>query len=329
MYRKDKLVIEKYKNKVLAGQDLNFGEALELATTADPAELYQAADQLRQKLHKHSLDLCSIVNAKSGKCSEDCKFCAQSAHYDVEVVTYDTIDIEKALVLAKENELHGVQRFSLVTAGRSVSEKNLEEFRLIFQQLQEQTKLSLCASMGFLTPEKAGRLKEMGVSRYHCNLETSRSFFPRVCTTHTWDEKVATIKIARDAGMDICSGGIIGLGESLAQRLELAFELRELEVLSIPLNILTPIKETPFADIKPLSVAEVLTCVAMFRFINPMAVIRLAGGRNLLGEEQPKCFTSGANGAIVGNYLTTIGNNLTEDIAMFRALGFDVIASEK
>lgn len=317
-------VIEKYTNQVLAGHDLEFGEALKLATTANPAELYQAADVLRRKLHKNSIDLCSIVNAKSGKCSEDCKFCAQSSHYNVEVDTYNSIDVVKAVTLAKENEQHGVQRFSLVTAGRSVSEENLEDFRLIYQQIQNETHLSLCASMGFLTPEKALKLKEMGVSRYHCNLETSRSFFPQVCSTHTWDEKVATIKIARDAGLEVCSGGIVGLGETLEQRLELAFELRELRILSIPLNILTPIKETPFAHIKPLSVAEVLTCVAMFRFINPMAVIRLAGGRNLLGEEQSSCFTAGANGAIVGNYLTTAGNSLEEDIGMFRTLGFDV-----
>jgi biotin synthase len=322
-------VIEKYMDRVLAGHDLEFGEALELAAGADPAELYQAADELRQRLHKNSLDLCSIVNAKSGKCSEDCKFCAQSSHYDVEVMTYDLVDVVKAVSLAKENEQFGVQRFSLVTAGRTVSEKNLEEFRLIYKRLQEETQLSLCASMGFLTLEKALKLKEMGVTRYHCNLETSRSFFPRVCTSHTWDEKVATIKIAREAGMEVCSGGIIGMGESFEQRLELAFELRELEILSIPLNILTPIKETPFADIRPFSVAEVLTCVAMFRFINPLAVIRLAGGRNLLGDEQKKCFTVGANGAIVGNYLTTVGNSLGEDIAMFRALGFDIAESSK
>lgn len=316
-------------NRVLAGHDLEFGEALKLAITADPAELYQAADELRQKLHKNSLDLCSIVNAKSGKCSEDCKFCAQSSHYDVEVATYDVVDVVQAVALAKENEQLGVQRFSLVTAGRTVSEKNLEEFRLIYKRLQEETQLSLCASMGFLTPEKALKLKEMGVTRYHCNLETSRSFFPKVCSSHTWDEKVATIKIARGAGLDVCSGGIIGMGESFEQRLELAFELRELGILSIPLNILTPIKETPFADIKPLSVAEVLTCVAMFRFINPLAVIRLAGGRNLLGGEQKRCFAAGANGAIVGNYLTTVGNSLVEDIEMFRSLGFDVADEQK
>jgi len=316
-------------SRVLAGQDLEFAEALELAEGADPAELYQAADELRQRLHKNSLDLCSIVNARSGKCSEDCKFCAQSSHYDVEVATYDVVDIVKAVSLAKENQQLGVRRFSLVTAGREVSEKSLEEFRLIYQRLQQETQMSFCASMGFLTPEKAIKLKEMGVTRYHCNLETCRSFFGRVCSSHTWDEKVATIKIAREAGLEVCSGGIIGMGESLEQRLELAFELRELDILSIPLNILTPIKETPFADITPLSVAEVLTCVAMFRFINPKAVIRLAGGRNLLGDEQKRCFTSGANGAIVGNYLTTVGNSLSEDIEMFRALGFDVAEQEK
>lgn len=322
-------MIEETILQILSGKNLQFDEAFELARTADPTELYRAADELRKKLHNNSLDLCSIVNAKSGKCSEDCKFCAQSAHYDVEVVTYDVVDVAQAVQLAKENEQYGVQRFSLVTAGRTVSERHLEEFRTLYKQLSEQTGLLFCASMGLLSREKAMKLKEMGVTRYHCNLETSRSYFPSVCTTHTWDEKVATIKIARDAGLDVCSGGIIGMGESLAQRLELAFELRELDILSIPLNILTPIKDTPFAHMQPLSVGEVLTCVAMFRLINPLAVIRLAGGRNLLGDEQRKCFTAGANGAIVGNYLTTVGNTLSEDIEMFRALGFDLKINQR
>lgn len=317
-------VIEKYMQRILAGENLQFREAMELAGQAEPTELYQAADTLRRKLHKDCLDLCSIVNAKSGKCSEDCKFCAQSAHYDVEVASYDVVDVVQAVSMAKENERHGVSRFSLVTAGRTVSEQHLEEFRQIYKELQQETGLSLCASMGFLTREKAEKLKEMGVGRYHCNLETCRSFFPEVCTSHTWDEKVATIKIAQDVGLEVCSGGIVGMGESFEQRLELAFELRELGITSIPLNILTPIQDTPFADLKPLSVAEVLTCVAMFRFINPMAVIRLAGGRNMLGNEQRKCFTSGANGSIVGNFLTTAGNSLDEDIQMFKELGFEL-----
>ena len=200
-------LIETYTQKILAGKNLQFGEALELASTADPAELYQAADALRRKLHKNSIDLCSIVNAKSGKCSEDCKFCAQSSHYDVEVASYDVVDVVQAVTLARQNEQHGVKRFSLVSAGRTVSEKHLEEFRVIYRRLREETNLSFCASMGFLSREKAEKLKDMGVTRYHCNLETCRSFFPEVCSSHTWDEKVATIKTAQDVGLDVCSGG--------------------------------------------------------------------------------------------------------------------------
>ena len=317
-------MIEDFTKKVLAGAEISFDDALNIACNVESAKLYQEADKLRRAIHKNKLAICSIINAKAGKCSEDCKFCAQSAHYDVEVASYDLVDPVEAVKLAKESEQSGVQRFSLVTAGKEVSEQHLAEFKEIYKKLQENTQLSFCASMGFLTAEKAIKLKEMGVSRYHCNLETCRSFFPNVCTSHTWDEKVATIKIAQDAGLEVCSGGLIGLGESLEQRLELAFELRELGILSVPLNILNPIKNTPFENLNPLSVAEVLTSVAMFRFILPNAVIRLAGGRNLLGEEQGKCFTSGANGSIVGNYLTTLGNSLEEDIKMFKELGFDV-----
>lgn len=322
-------MIEKFTEKVLSGYEISLGDALTIATDVQPARLYKEADRLRRAIHKNKLDLCSIVNAKAGKCSEDCKFCAQSANYDVEVASYDLVDPVKAIALAKENELAGVERFSLVTAGRTVSEKNLAKFRKIYKELRSDTGMSLCASMGFLTVEKAIKLKEMGVSRYHCNLETCRSFFPNVCTTHTWDEKVATIKIAQDAGLEVCSGGIIGLGESLEQRLELAFELRELGILSVPLNILNPIKNTPFEDLAPLSVTDVLTCVAMFRLILPNAVIRIGGGRDMLGNEQSKCFTSGANGSIVGNYLTTMGSSLEEDVRMFKELGFDIHDNQK
>jgi len=316
-------MINTYKQLVLSGKQLNFGQAVELAKCKPPSELYKAADELRRALHSNHFDLCSIVNAKSGKCSENCKFCAQSTHYDVEVETYDVVDKEIAVTLARENEEQGVKRFSLVTAGRSVSDLQLDKFEKIYRRLRQETSLSFCASMGFLTAEKAERLKEMGVKRYHCNLETCKSFFPEICTSHSWEDKINTIKIAQNAGLEVCSGGIIGMGETLEQRLELAFELRELGILSIPLNILTPIKNTPFANLKPLDVGEVLTCVAMFRFINPQAIVRLAGGRNLLGDEQDRCFTSGANGSIVGDYLTTIGNSLSEDIRMFKDLGFD------
>lgn len=287
--------------------------------------LLEAADDLRQRLHGSHFDLCSIINARSGKCSENCKFCAQSAHYNVEVETYNLVDGEKAVALARENEEAGVGRFSLVTAGHHVSEKDLrEQFAPIYSQLQQERKISLCASMGFLTKGRAEILYSLGVRRYHCNLETCRSYFPEVCTTHTWEQKVETLKIARAAGMNICSGGILGLGESFQQRLELAFELRELDVGSVPINILMPIEKTPFAGLEPISKEDVLIAVAMFRLILPKAVIRIAGGRNHLGMEQSRFFTAGANGAIVGNYLTTSGSGLTEDIAMLHSLGFEL-----
>ncbi|SDP76670.1 biotin synthase BioB [Desulforhopalus singaporensis] len=313
--------------RIRNGSGLNFDEALQLAHSDNPRQLYQAADELRKTFHNEEIDLCSIVNARSGRCSENCKFCAQSSWYPVDIDTYEIIDEATALQAARENEAAGVTRFSLVAAGRSVSEQHIEQFGKIYEKIAAETDMSLCASMGFLTPHKAEMLKAIGVKRYHCNLETSRSFFANVCTTHTWEEKVKTIETAREAGLEVCSGGIIGMGETLKQRLELAFELQALNIRSIPLNILTPIANTPYGGIKPIGVSEVLTSIAMFRFINPEAIIRLAGGRNMLGNKQSACFTSGANGAIVGNYLTTAGNNLEQDIAMFRSLGYAIASS--
>lgn len=307
---------------IRSGGNLDFDQALELASGTEPTALYEAADRLRKELHGDHFDLCSIINARSGKCSENCKFCAQSSRYQTEIETYDIISYEEVRRQGLENESLGVVRYSLVTAGREVSEDDIESFAAMYGQLGHESDLYFCASMGFLTREKAETLVEAGVRRYHCNLETCRSFFPSICTSHTWEDKVETIEIARAAGMDICSGGIIGLGESFEQRLELAFELRELEVLSIPLNILTPIPGTPLGKLSLLSVGEVLTGIAMFRFINPQAVVRLAGGRAQLGDEQYRCFQAGANGAMVGNYLTTAGNSIAEDLQMIESLGF-------
>ncbi len=314
--------IDRIVEQILSGRDMDFDQAMELAETGTPEELYQAADSVRLVIHGNSFDLCSIVNARSGRCSEDCRFCAQSGHYAADIAVYDIVGDEEALTQAKDNDAHGVGRLSLVAAGRTASLAQLEEYGRIYRLIREKTGLSFCASMGMLTREKAELLRSYGVERYHCNLEASREFFPQVCTTHTWEEKVATIRIAREAGMEICSGGIIGMGETLQNRLELAFELRELGVLSIPINILTAIANTPFADLEPLALSDILTSIALFRLINPRAVVRLAGGRSLMAKDQYRCFTSGANGAIVGNYLTTVGNSLTEDLAAIRDLGF-------
>jgi biotin synthase len=304
------------------GDDIDFDQALKLATTVQPEELWRAADTVRRMVHGDIFDLCSIINAKSGRCSEDCRFCAQSGHYETAIETYDIIGTNEALIQGKDNDAHGVGRYSLVTAGRTVTLRQLEAYGKIYKELQEHTGLKLCASMGLLTREKAELLRSYGVNRYHCNLEACRSYFSRVCTTHTWEDKVETIQIARAGGLEVCSGGIIGMGESLQHRLELAFELRDLEVLSIPINVLTPIANTPFEDLQPLTLSEILTCIAIFRLIHPKAVIRLAGGRSRMGVEQYRCFTAGANGAIVGNYLTTVGNSLDQDLQIIRGLGF-------
>ena len=307
---------------IRSGANLDFDQALQVAAESEPTALYEAGDRLRKEMHGDHFDLCSIINARSGKCSENCKFCAQSSRYQTEIETYDIVSYEEVRRQGLENESLGVVRYSLVTAGREVSARDIESFAAMYGQLGHESDLYFCASMGFLTREKADKLVESGVKRYHCNLETCRSFFPQICTTHRWEDKVETIRIARAAGMDICSGGIIGLGESFEQRLELAFELRELDVLSIPINILTPIPGTPLGEVERLSLGEVLTCIAMFRLINPRAVVRLAGGRAQLGDEQYRCFQAGANGAIVGNYLTTAGNSIVEDLQMIESLGF-------
>jgi len=311
------------------GRALNHDQALALARTAGLDELCRAADSIRLIFHANSFSPCSIINARCGQCSEDCRYCAQSARYPAAIDSYEQIDTETALAQARENDRFGVRRLSLVTAGRSVTDTQLKRLGHLYTGLGRETNLFFCASMGFLTPEKAGQLAAFGVRRYHCNLESCREFFPQVCTTHTWEEKVATIRIARAAGMEICSGGIIGMGETLEQRIQLAFELRELEVLSIPINILTPIPGTPMAEVEPIPFPEVLRAIALFRLINPRAVIRLAGGRNQFGDDQYQFFQAGANGAIVGNYLTTAGNGLEQDLRMIGGMGFEFLGRER
>lgn len=313
---------EQTESLILGGNLIDRETAELLAGETDLEEIWDAADRIRQHFHGSRFALCSIINAKSGRCSEDCRFCAQSAHHQSNIDEYDVIDLDRALEIAADNDSHNVHRISLVTSGRSVTDSTLEQMEKLYNSISQSTMMKLCGSMGLLSREKVERLKDMGVVRYHCNLEASRNFFPTVCTTHTWEEKVETLQLARDAGMSICSGGIIGMGETMQDRIDLAFELRELEVDSIPINILTPIPGTPLADLEPLTLEEVLTTIALFRFINPQAVIRIAGGRQQLGKDQYRCFMAGANGAMVGNYLTTTGGSIEEDLRNFTMMGF-------
>ena len=309
--------------EICRGRRLTLDQAMDLAENESIASLAALADFLRRHFHGDRADLCSIINAKAGKCPENCAFCAQSAHWPSAVAeSYNCIDANVALAMAKRNEADGVTRFSLVTAGRELSDSQLTSCIDILRRLSQETRLSLCASMGILTPAKAARLYAAGARRYHCNLETSREFFPHICTSHRWEDKITTLTIARDAGLELCSGGIIGMGESRRDRLSLAISLREVGARSIPINILNPIAGTPLFKTPPLPHEEILLTFAMFRILVPEAVIRTAGGRSLLGKAQEDCFRAGANGAIVGNYLTTLGRDIESDLAMLARLGF-------
>ena len=313
--------VQQAHETILAGKQIDRPTALRLLA-ADQQDLWQAADALRRHFMGDHFDLCSIINAKSGNCTENCRFCAQSARHHTGIDTYQAIAEDEAMTQALDNDSFGVHRISLVTSGRSLSGETLTELTHLYGKMAETTSMLFCASAGFLDQQIADTLYAAGVRRYHCNLEASKNFFPQVCTTHTWEEKVETLHLARETGMSLCSGGIIGMGESVEDRIDMAFELRDLEVKSIPINILTPIAGTPLAELTPLSTKEVLTTVALYRFINPDAVIRMAGGRQQLGDDQYRCFAAGANGAIVGNYLTTTGAGIEDDLRQLSAMGF-------
>jgi len=309
-------------DRVLSGSPVDRETARKLAACPDRQSLREQADALRRHFRGNRFHLCSIINARSGNCTENCRFCAQSARYQTGVDTYTIIDRKRALLIARDNDVHRVDRLSLVTSGHSVDEETLGQLAELYAEIRRETAMDCCASMGFLDQDRAEQLEAMGVSRYHCNLEASKASFANICTSHSWQDKVDTLKIAETAGMSLCSGGIIGMGESMNDRIDLALELRGLGVKSIPINILTPIPGTPLAHLPPLSLEEVLTTLALFRFINPDAVIRMAGGRQQLGPDQYQCFAAGANGAIVGNFLTTAGSSIAQDLQRLAAMGF-------
>lgn len=319
--------IKEIEKKVLEKQDVNFEEAIKLSTINGGEALGQlcnSANKIREFFSGKEVDFCTIMNAKSGSCSEDCKFCAQSVHYKTGVKTYELVSKEATLKLAKENETEGVNRFSLVTSGKGINERDFEKILDIYEELNKELKMNLCASLGIIGYEQFMKLRDKGITMYHHNLETSRDYYKSICTTHDYDERIDTINAAKKAGMEICSGGIIGLGEKREDRIKLAFELKELGVKSIPVNVLNPVKGTPLEDAKALSQEEILKTIAIFRFINPEAYIRLAGGRNLIDECGKNCFNAGANATITGNYLTTSGNKICDDHKMINELKLKV-----
>ena len=293
-------------------------------------ELYELAHRTTRKYLGNRFDSCSIINAKSGNCSENCKWCSQSVFSRCNIEKYPLVSVDRAVKEGLYNSSFGIKRFSLVTSGKRVSKKEIDEICKIVKALKETGKIIPCISLGLIDEEDMNKLTAAGVTRYHCNMESSPSYFGKLCTTHTQEEKIKTLKAAEKAGLSLCSGGIIGMGETMVDRIELALLLRDLNVKSIPINFLNPIKGTPLQDAKPLTEDEILTTIAIFRLINPTAFLRFAGGRALISKEiQEKALYIGINSAIMGDMLTTLGNSARNDIAMFKAAGYKWEADSK
>ena len=302
-------------------------EALALAEVGNEALflLFEAA-QVRRKAHQgEKVFLCSIVNAKSGKCSQDCAFCAQSASHETGVDIYPLMDeetlVERGLAMARA----GATRFGIVTSGHSLNDGEIDRVCRVVERLRKETSLIICGSLGMLDAKRGARLLASGMGRYHHNLETARSHFDAICTTHTYDEDIETVQVAAELGFGVCSGGILGMGEDWAQRVELALTLRDLNADTIPLNFLTPVAGTRMANRPLMPALDALKCVSLFRIIAPGKRITLCGGREItLKDFQPRLFSAGADGLMVGNYLTTQGRSLEDDLKMVAEAGLIV-----
>lgn len=311
------------KERIMSGDLITREEALELYQ--EPLEeLCRAADEIRRHFCGNRFDMCTIINGKSGQCSEDCKYCAQSSFYHSHVQEYPLLEEEEILSQAKVCHSQGVLRYSIVTSGKRLHSEEVERMCRTVKKIREESGISVCVSFGLLEEEQFRLLKDAGASRVHNNLETSRRNFPNVCTTHSFDDKTAAIRAAQNAGLSVCSGGIMGLGETPEDRIDMALALRELGIRSVPVNLLNPIPGTPYEHLPLLTNEEMCRITAVFRFLLPDASIRLAGGRGLLPDKGKACFQSGANAAISGDMLTTAGISVKTDMELLAGLGYEV-----
>lgn len=320
-----KNILQTALDKGLKGCGLTPQEAEGLIWLGDESvyELLAVSEQVRRHHKGVEVNLCAIVNAKSGLCKEDCTFCAQSVKYDTGVKEYPMLAPEEIVNSAREAQGFGAREFSIVTSGTRVEkEKDVEALLTALQDMKDEVGMERCASLGILKREVLQRLKDSGLQSYHHNLETSRTFFPNICSTHEYDDDIQAVKTAKELGFHVCSGGVFGLGESWDQRIELAATLRDLDVDSIPINFLNPRPGTPLEDARNLTPFECLRIIALFRLMLPAKDIVICGGRHVnLRDLQPLIFAAGANGMMVGNYLTTPGRDPKDDLRILKDLG--------
>jgi biotin synthase len=307
---------------------ISYAEACEcILQPYETVDLILCAHKIRKTYKNNRVFTCSIFNAKSGLCSEDCAFCAQSAYHNTEIATYPLLSIDELVDNAIQMHEAGATRYSIVTSGYTLNDHEIETICTAATLIKNQTDLLLCASLGILAEPTLRQLRESGVTTYHHNLETAGSYFDHICTTHAYDEDIETVRLAQSAGLSVCSGGIFGLGETWEQRVELAFTLRELNVDSIPINFLNPIPGTKLENRPLLTPMAALKCIALFRLINPEKDITICGGREVtLKDYQSWVFIAGANGLMVGNYLTTEGRSIIMDIDLIREMALMISA---
>lgn len=317
--------IDSCLKKVINGDSISFEEAEKLISTQDVIKLAESANFITKKFNEENVDVESLINAKSGNCPEDCSFCAQSTFYETGITKYPLLPDETIVEKAMEAQLNGANSFCLVCAYREPSENDFKKICRIIQKLRQQVRIDINVSLGFMTQERAQRLKLLGVKRYNHNLEASQSFFSTICKTHDFSDRINTARIVKEAGLELCCGGIIGMGETATQRIELAFSISSLDPDEVPINILIPRKGTPKEfekrSIRPL---DVIRTIAVWRFIMPKTILKIAGGREVYFTDGGKlALQAGANGIITGGYLTTNGNEPNKDIQMIQEIGLN------
>ncbi len=322
-----KKLIETLKNKAIQNITPDFEESLQILNLPPEAlpSLLEAASSVRFHYKKNTVSTCAIVNAKSGRCSEDCKYCAQSVHHDCQIAVYPLLSPESIIEKAKNEEVGSV-RFGIVTSGKALFDSDLTQIaETIYGFSKNNLKQKPCASLGLLTKNDLQKLQSAGLCRYHCNLETCREYFPQICSTHSYDEKLATINAAKEIGLELCVGGIFGLGETLCQRAQFLYELKEVSPDSIPLNFLVPIKGTRLGHLPQITLWESVKIIALARFLMPEMDVRVCGGRvEVFKDTMDLVFLAGANSIMVGNLLTVKGRSVEDDLTLIAKLCLEV-----